>query len=82
MSIAAFLATKDTEPDKIYETKIAPKLFFITSFISFILMIIGLIIIASSEKAQNFLIGSSPSMTAKYNYTTSQIYHAGVNNDV
>lgn len=81
MSVAAFLATKDTEPDKIYETKIAPKLFFITSFISFILMIIGLIIIASSSKAQNFLIGS-PSMTAKYNYTTSQIYHAGVNNDV
>ena len=59
LSAAALLATRGTEPNLIYETRCAPKTFFIASVISFAFMVLGLVLIAVSPKVQYWMIGTA-----------------------
>ena len=80
VSSVAFFITKDTEPEKIREKKTAPLIFFISSVLSFVLMVTGLIIIALSNKTQKWMVGTGDFSDDRSIYF-SQLYYQGINYD-
>ena len=58
ITIGAYLAQRNKEPQKIHEYTTAPKVFFICTVVSAVLTFLGLILVYSSQSAQHFFVGT------------------------